>query len=46
MKDEIITKCICGKYHCPVCDNQMEVYAYEEKIKRLEAEVDKWEDRK
>jgi hypothetical protein len=46
MKDEIITKCICGKYHCPICNNQMEVYDdltykvfYASEFKRLEEEI-------
>ena len=42
---ESITKCVCGKYHCPICDNQMELFDddtykmyYKSEIERLEKE--------
>lgn len=46
MKNDIISKCVCGKYHCPICNNQMEVYNddthkvfYASEFKRLEEEI-------
>jgi hypothetical protein len=43
--DKIIGKCICGHYHCPICENQMEVHDdatydvfYKSEISRLKSE--------